>query len=93
MKKIRYLFFILVSFFATAQSGPNPFAEKASDNTFSKVDSAPESEQKSNKPQSADSGGGSPGDPLPIDNYIPILVLTAVGMIIYKTFRENKIST
>lgn len=28
--------------------------------------------------------GGNPGDPVPIDNYIPIFILVATGIILYK---------
>lgn len=34
-------------------------------------------------------GPGNPGDTVPIDEYIPLLVLTALGIIIYKT-RKNR---
>ena len=34
-------------------------------------------------------GPGNPGGPVPIDDYIPLLVLTALGIIIYKT-RKNR---
>ena len=34
-------------------------------------------------------GAGNPGDPAPIDDYIPLLIITAVGIIIYKA-RKNK---
>lgn len=34
----------------------------------------------------------NPGDPVPIDGYIPLLLLTAVGFIIYQTRKEKKLS-
>lgn len=37
-------------------------------------------------------GGPDGGDDLPIDDYVPLLAITAVGIIIYSTSRRNKIS-
>jgi hypothetical protein len=98
MKKSLYLFFILTSLFCSAQSGPNPFAEKESNNTFSKGTAARETQsqpapQNQQGESNLDSGGGNPADPLPIDNYIPLLIITAVGIIVYQTNKQKKIIT
>lgn len=40
--------------------------------------------------------GGPTNDdptPVPVDNYIPLLLLTAVGVIIYKTHKKTNISS
>ena len=37
-------------------------------------------------------GPGNPGEPVPIDGYIPLLLITAVGFIIYQTCKEKKFS-
>ena len=36
-------------------------------------------------------GPGNPGGPVPIDVYIPILIFTAVGIILYRTMKKNAI--
>lgn len=36
-------------------------------------------------------GPGNPGDPVPVDNYIPFLIITALGLIIYQVRREKKV--
>ena len=78
MKKIRYILFLLISFFSFAQSGPNPFADKESESAFNKPTATKDNEtQGKDNTTSRDSGGGNPSDPVPIDNYIPLLIITA----------------
>ena len=84
MKKIRYILFLLISFFSFAQSGPNPFADKESESAFNKPTATKDNEtQVKDNAASLDSGGGNPSDPVPIDNYIPLLIITAVGIMVY----------
>ena len=90
MKKTLYLFFILISFFSYAQSGPNPFADKESDNAFNRTNATKDNETEAKKDAAFDPGGGNPGDPVPIDNYIPLLVITAVGIMVYHTHQKKK---
>lgn len=90
MKKTLYFLFLLVGLFAYAQSGPNPFAEKESESAFNKDGAVKENDK--DIPQK-DTGGGNPGDPVPIDNYIPILILTAVGIIVYQTRKEKNFNS
>ena len=33
---------------------------------------------------------GNPGDPVPIDDYIPLLLITAVGIIVHAGWRKRK---
>ena len=89
MKKIRYILFLLISFFSFAQSGPNPFAEKERETAFNK--DVPVQEKDKELTQK-DSGGGNPSDPVPIDNYIPLLIITAVGIMVYHTSQRKNIS-
>ena len=106
MKKTLYFFFLLVGLFAFAQSGPNPFSENNSENTFShdlnkeKVDAAKSAgdcdndgiPNESDPSPGCDSGGGNPSDPVPIDNYIPLLIIIAVGIMVYHTSQRKNIS-
>ncbi|OWR15160.1 hypothetical protein CDW55_01645 [Chryseobacterium sp. VAUSW3] len=34
----------------------------------------------------------NPGDPIPIDDYIPLLLIIAAGLIIYKTYHRKSLS-
>ena len=90
MKKSLYIFFILISLFSFAQSGPNPFEDRESETAFNRDVAVKENEIKDN-PQ-ADPGGGNPNDPVPIDNYIPFLLIAALGLIIYQVRKENQVS-
>lgn len=92
MKKIRYILFLLISFFSFAQSGPNPFAEKESESAFNKPNATKDNETQVKDNTAFDTGGGNPGDPVPIDNYIPLLIITAVGIMVYHTSQRKNIS-
>jgi hypothetical protein len=93
MKKTLYFFFLLVGLFAYAQSGPNPFADKESESAFNKPTATKDNEtQVKDNAASLDSGGGNPSDPVPIDNYIPLLIITAVGIMVYHTSQRKNIS-
>lgn len=39
-----------------------------------------------------DCGPPNPADPIPIDNYIPLLVILAAGLITYKTYGRKSLS-
>ena len=83
------LIFLLISFFSFAQSGPNPFADKESESAFNKPTATKDNEtQVKDNAASLDSGG----DPVPIDNYIPLLIITAVGIMVYHTSQRKNIS-
>ena len=92
MKKIRYILFLLISFFSFAQSGPNPFAEKESESAFNKPNATKDNETQVKDNTAFDPGGGNPSDPVPIDNYIPLLIITAVGIMVYHTSQRKNIS-
>lgn len=88
MKKSLYIFFIFISFFTYAQKGPNPFAEKETETAFNK--DVPVKENDKDLTQK-DSGGGNPGGVVPIDDYIPFLIIAALGLIIYQARREKEV--
>ena len=71
------------------------FAQKQSTNRFEETDQehiADFGESPTSKePEVAYSGGNPPGeDDLPIDDYIPLLIVAAVGIIVYKSYTKNK---
>ena len=43
------------------------------------------------EPAQSSANGGNPGDPVPIDNFIPLLAITAVAIIIYITRKKNNL--
>ena len=91
MKKYIYIFIIFISFGVTAQTKTNVFddtAEMAEREEYTDAYSdVPEKE-----PEIA-YGPGNPGeDPVPIDDYIPLLVIVAMGIIVYNTLRKKTLS-
>ena len=91
MKKYIYIFIIFISFGVTAQTQTNVFddtAEMAEREEYTDAYSdVPEKE-----PEIA-YGPGNPGaDPVPIDDYIPLLVIVAMGIIVYNTWRKKTLS-
>lgn len=89
MKKILYIFFMIVSTSHFAQGATNPFEESEKDNKISESGAGIENEA----PISAEPrgiGGGNPGTLVPIDDYIPLLAATAISIIIYTTHTNRK---
>lgn len=89
MKKYIYIFIIFISFGVTAQTQTNVFddtAEMAEREEYTDAYSdVPEKE-----PEIA-YGPGNPGeDPVPIDDYLPLLLVTAVGIIVHAGWRKRK---
>ena len=82
----RFFILILISVFSvvTAQQSKNRFEEGEHSGFERNVDHT--NDQKTDDPQP---GPGNPGDPVPIDQYIPFMVLAAVGIIVYHT-RQSK---
>ena len=89
MKKYIYIFIIFISFGVTAQTQTNVFDDTAEmaerkDYTDDYAD-IPEKEPEIAK------GPGNPGeDPVPIDDYLPVLLITAVGIIVHAGWRKRK---
>ena len=78
------LFIILFSFGYAQELPTNRFDElETSDKTV--YDSPAES-----PPEMESLNGGNPADPTPIDDYIPLLIIAAVGIIVYKSYTKNK---
>lgn len=82
MKKIVYIVLLCFSVLNFAQTGSNLFEESE------ETSSGPEFDE----PQTAVStttNPGDPADPMPIDDYIPFLALTAMGIIVWTTFSKK----
>ncbi len=83
MKKYILLFFLFYAYAGFAQQGSNPFAESE------KSDKPVAENRTALDPGGNDSGGGNPGDSLPVDNYLPLLAVFAAALIVYKSRRKN----
>ena len=70
-----------------SQDKENPFFESENN------DKLPHSEKNTNTPSESGSTENKPGDPpntLPIDNFIPFLLVTALGIIIYQVRKQKQ---
>lgn len=88
MKKIFYLLFF-ISVFNLAQK-PVDNAFNNSDNRFSQGEN--ERGAKSEKPVDGDihTAPGNPGDPVPIDSHIPLLLLSGIIIAAVLTVKQRK---
>ena len=81
MKKLLFIFLFLTGSWINSQQEDNPF--------FRSENNAEVANSKDDIKESQATGGpGNPGGdddpaPVPIDNYLPVLLITASGMIVY----------
>ncbi|CAM3055411.1 hypothetical protein KADA111694_00070 [Kaistella daneshvariae] len=91
MRNLLLIGLLVLSVGAYAQGAANPFTGENTNNKFQTHYNDPENLKGSRKMEvsaaedAVDSGPGQPGDPLPVDHYIPVFILVAVGLIFYKT--------
>ena len=89
MKKYIYIFIIFISFGVTAQTQTNVFDDTA-EMAERKDNSDVYADMPEKEPEIA-RGPGNPGeDPVPIDDYLPLLLITAVGIIVHAGCRKRK---
>lgn len=80
MKKFIYIILFSISILTFAQKPPNRFMEEESVNAVSK-------EETTSAKMTLDNPGNV-GDPLPINDYIPFLIITAMGLIVFTKYRK-----
>lgn len=87
MKKIIYivLFFFSQSWYS--QQEYNRFLESENSDAVGKDETIGDNVEQT--PDVMAKGPGNPNQPAPIDDYIPLLLLAAVGLIAYTTYRKK----
>ncbi|OWK73519.1 hypothetical protein CBW16_08375 [Flavobacteriaceae bacterium JJC] len=88
MKKILYIVLLFISAFGYAQKEQNPFGQTEYENAATKEDNSKDDVQSVPDITGKD-GPGNPGPTNPIDDYIPLLIITALGMIVYHTYKKR----
>lgn len=92
MRKALAFYFVFISVLFIPQMSSNPFSESENAETAhversgqhmngGEYDEDPE----------IPAGDPNPGDPVPIDDYLPLLAVAAVGIIIYKTHQKKNL--
>lgn len=95
MRKLLPFIMIFISLSVYSQE-ENPFAAADDNSTTSssiKKDAGIADEELTQDPAQAPAGTEDPGNPgseLPIDDYLPLLMVTAIGMIGYAGYRKRK---
>lgn len=94
MRRLGFLFIIFTSLLLSGQTTDNRFEEAEANSASSGMDSK-QINTFMTETQVAESGvtveNKGPGNPgAPIDDYIPVLLLFAFGIIIGKVYRRNK---
>lgn len=108
MRKIFAVFILLFSVFYFSQGPNNRFSEEQEAGTSAKhydptanprtdvsIGAAPGDHTYDNTTTGteADDGPPNPSDPVPIDNYLPLLLFIGAGMIIFYTRKRNGMTT
>lgn len=88
MKKTLYIVLFFISAFGFAQKGQNPFGQTEYENVAVKEETGKD-EVPTAPDVTAKDGPGNTGDPAPIDDYIPLLLIAAVGLIAYTSYRKK----
>ena len=84
MKYLLFIFLFFIGSYAQAQEETNPFSssERQSETTF---------DEKETPNAGLDIGNPGGEDDLPIDDYIPLLVVTAIAFIIFKEYKRRNV--
>ncbi|WP_304343443.1 hypothetical protein [Chryseobacterium koreense] len=86
MKRLLLLFCLVFGLSAFAQvDADNPFKQSENGSTSVVGKAGTGNENQDNGPDTANNEG-NPGGPQPIDDYIPFLALTALGIIVYISY-------
>ena len=88
MKSTLFLFIFFIGNILFAQQGDNRFSQsEKSNNSYEETHEAKES--------ALGDPGNPPGDddpePVPIDDYLPFLMITAVGIIVFITHKKKNL--
>lgn len=86
MKKFVFLFLLFMGCLVSAQHDANPFAE---DEPTVENQESRDAGQVTNNVGNPDGTDDPP--PLPIDDYTPLLVIAAVGIIVYSTQKKKSL--
>lgn len=89
MKNFLYILFLLIFAAGSAQKTENIFENSESGSVYE--ENSKMSDLEVDTYARSGTPGGLPGDDdLPIDDYIPLLVLTAIGIIVYTRFSKKE---
>ena len=85
----RFFILLLISLFTgiNAQETKNRFEESEKGGFERNIDHT--NNQSSDNPQA---GPGNPGNTVPIDDYIPFLLITALGLIVYQVRKQKQVN-
>lgn len=86
MKKFIYIFMFFTGCLVYSEQPDNPFFEAEKTAEKSHQGYSPSTTAEAGQPGNPDGD-----DDLPIDDYIPLLVIAAVGIIIYTTKKKKKL--
>lgn len=90
----RFFILLLISLFTgiNAQETKNRFEESEKGGFERNIDHT--NDQSSDNPQAGpgDGGPGNPGETAPIDDYLPLLLITALGLIVYQVHKQKQVN-
>lgn len=90
MRNIIALVFLLLSVIVYSQS-TNVFADREQNSSDAATTRVYDSSDNLVATEAADDDGSpNPSDPVPIDDYLPLLLITAVGIIVHAGWRKRK---
>lgn len=93
--KMKQILLFLIIFLGTSSiymAQSNRFAESENNGNQYDANVSRNIDNVNNATLAEDDGPGDPPAPVPIDDYIPLLIMVAAGLIIYKTYHRKSLS-
>lgn len=88
MRNLLIIFLLFFSLTVYSQNTSNRFAGENTDseteNPYSNSQKLTSDVKASSASAMADNGPGAPGEPVPIDGFLPLLIVVAVGLIFFQ---------
>lgn len=91
MRNIIFIMFLMVSGDVISQAMNVNRFDNGNEKIYEQQQSAQiQDEYQQKDPQPQASNPSNPGDPVPIDDYLPLLLIIAVGIIVHAGWRNRK---
>ncbi|MCP2037697.1 hypothetical protein [Chryseobacterium sp. HSC-36S06] len=90
MRNFIFIMCLMLSGEFFSQAMPDNRFDNGNEQIYEQQQKLPVQDDYQQDPQQLTNNTGQPGDPVPIDDYLPVLLITAVGIIVHAGWRKRK---